>query len=612
MDSLSETQQHAVSTLQAISNCDTEAAIALLESSNWDVQAAASLIFDAAPTAGPSISPRSPSPRRRIENLEIDDSHQGALRDNRRARDSNRARRVSLTSSAPLFRADLHPHVQSYGIARYLPTCPNSLVSILAFPLHLLSSIFRFIFGVLRIPIPQIRFSGLNFYRPLPSGPSDPRSVSDRWVRALEDETGAVCYSRAGTQIVGASSATDAGPSSLTARAGAGVNGEPFEEGMKRLPDFTLASYEDVLRICQRDTKIACVILVSDEHDDVAEFKRSTLTNPAFVQLLHDNEIIVWGGDVREKDAWSAAQKLQATTYPFVAFLALQPRRGSRAPSTSSSPPTLTVLSRHQGRSVPATAPTSAETLSNHLSSQLLPRVTPFLERLRNAARERERDRTLREEQDRAFQDTARRDRERIEAKIAQSERENLEAARRVEDARQTEQRQEQERLESERLAVIRMEWRRWARKSLVTPEAAKGTPGAIRIAVRLPDGDGRTIRQFAPSDSLTGLYAYVDSQLIPSHFPASADPSAPPLGTPIDEESLVRQSIGATEWWGFRLFLAYPRKELAWKSHTRLVDIAELKGGAQIVVERGGSHSSSRATSPNGGEDDDYDTESD
>ncbi|KAF7977538.1 hypothetical protein HWV62_16732 [Athelia sp. TMB] len=593
MDTLSETQQHAVSTLQSITNCDTEAAIALLETSSWDVQTAASIIFDTAPTAGPSIAPRSPSPRRRIEALEIDDSHQGALRDNRRARDGNRARR-------------------SYGIVRYLPPWPNSFISALAFPLHLISSIFRFIFGVLRIPFPQIRFSGLNFYRPLPSGPSDPRSVSDRWVRALEDETGAVCYSRAGATTNGASSATDAGPSTLTTRAGAGTNGESFDEGVKKLPDFTLGSYEDILRIAQRENRIACVVLVSEEHDDVAEFKRSTLTNTAFVQLLHDNNIIVWGGDVRDKDAWSAAQKLQATTYPFVAFLALQPRRGSRAPSTSSSPPTLTVLSRHQGRSVPATGPTSAETLSNHLSGQLLPRVTPFLDRLRNAARERERDRFLREEQDRAFQDTARRDRERIEAKIAQSEREKLEEVKRAEEARQAEERREQERLESERLAAIRMEWRRWARRSLVKPETAKGIPGAIRLAIRLPGAEGRTIRQFAPSDSLTALYAYVDSQLIPSDLPASADPSTPPTGTPIDEDGLANQSGGAVEWWGFRLFLAYPRKELAWKSQVCLGEITELKGGTQIVVERGGSHVSSRATSPTGGDDDEYDTESD
>jgi FAS-associated factor 2 len=158
---------------------------------------------------------------------------------------------------------------------RYLPSYPTSFLSLLAYPLHFISSIFRFIFGVLRIPIPQLPFTSLNFYRPLPSGPSDPRSVADRWVRALEEETGAVCISRAGVAAAGASSGTDAGPSSLTSRTGGSTNDEDiFEEGRKLLPDFTLGSYEEVLRMCQRETKIACIILVSDEHDDVAEFKR--------------------------------------------------------------------------------------------------------------------------------------------------------------------------------------------------------------------------------------------------------------------------------------------------------------------------------------------------
>ena len=31
----------------------------------------------------------------------------------------------------------------------------------------------------------------------------------------------------------------------------------------------------------------------------------STLTDSAFVKILHENGMIVWGGDVRDKEAWS-------------------------------------------------------------------------------------------------------------------------------------------------------------------------------------------------------------------------------------------------------------------------------------------------------------------
>lgn len=32
---------------------------------------------------------------------------------------------------------------------------------------------------------------------------------------------------------------------------------------------------------------------------------RSTLTDPALVKLLYDNNVAVWGGDVRDTEAWS-------------------------------------------------------------------------------------------------------------------------------------------------------------------------------------------------------------------------------------------------------------------------------------------------------------------
>jgi len=46
------------------------------------------------------------------------------------------------------------------------------------------------------------------------------------------------------------------------------------EDNQKILPDFFTGSYEDVIDICQKEGRIACVILVSSEHDDDAEFKR--------------------------------------------------------------------------------------------------------------------------------------------------------------------------------------------------------------------------------------------------------------------------------------------------------------------------------------------------
>lgn len=32
---------------------------------------------------------------------------------------------------------------------------------------------------------------------------------------------------------------------------------------------------------------------------------RSTLADPTFVRIVQENDILVWGGDIRDRDAWS-------------------------------------------------------------------------------------------------------------------------------------------------------------------------------------------------------------------------------------------------------------------------------------------------------------------
>lgn len=83
-----------------------------------------------------------------------------------------------------------------------------------------------------------------------------------RWVRQLEEETGALT-------IGGSREKAEAGSS--------GEEGEgKGKESVKgsTLPNFFLGSYEDALRTAQRELRVLCVVLVSEEHDDVAQFKR--------------------------------------------------------------------------------------------------------------------------------------------------------------------------------------------------------------------------------------------------------------------------------------------------------------------------------------------------
>ncbi len=381
---------------------------------------------------------------------------------------------------------------------------------------------------------------------------------------------------------------------------------------------------------------------------------------------MKDNDFLVWGGDIRDRDAWSgalllvvyrtgpdhyptAAQKLQATTYPFVAFIALQSRRLSTQTSQSS---VLTVLSRHQGPSIPAASgPTSAQTLVKHLTEQLIPRVSPYLAGLRRQAADREtarlveqqarqRERALRAEQDRAFEETARRDKERIERKIAEEREQQRAAVRQAEETQR--ELEEQQRVEDEKAAweAKRMEWRRWGRRALLPREPRPGEQGrgkTVRVGVRMPNGK-RPVRFFGENDSLTAVYAFVDAQFIPEgmEYPSTSDPTSAPDGEENGENGLLHamEKVGKKNghWWGFKLAMAYPRREIHWEPGKKVGDVEGLSGG-QLVVElfedpssstskaKSRSRSSlestrpgsSGATSPtSGGDSDEYETESD
>jgi len=240
-------------------------------------------------------------------------------------------------------------------------------------------------------------------------------------------------------------------------------------------------------------------VLLSSEHDDVPEFKRDTLTDPEFVSLLNDAEVLVWAGDVRNPDAYQAAHKLGVTTYPAVSFIALHPPRTQRntVGSNSTSGAALHVFSSHAG-----VDECRAALLSTHVRAVLLPRVTPFLGRIKAEQRSRIEERRIRAEQDRAYEEASHRDYERIMASRAAEAR----------------QRQEEQEREAKAQAVLRREDNiaRWRATKRAAIAEAKGT-GNVRLAVRLPQGS-RAMASFSADAPLASLYAFVDQQLVPDN----------------------------------------------------------------------------------------------
>lgn len=273
----------------------------------------------------------------------------------------------------------------------------------------------------------------------------------------------------------------------------------------------------------------------------------------------HRGSILLWGGEVTtSRDAHVASTILQTSTYPFVAFISLQPIPSSRLTGgTNISSAKMAVFSRLEGLQA-----TSVPHLSAHISETLLPRVSSFLDRLKAQKREREAERILRQEQDRAYAEAGKRDRERVQAKEAE-----LRAKRDAEQAAKLAD------FVKARESTNRAAWRKQAAAAFGQEPAA-----GLRFAIRLPDGR-RLMRKFDGDDRARRLWSYIECE---AHgFPVGASSASPARPDPGYEPSIT-----------FSLASTFPRRtyrleEVGGQTLNQLVQAGLLdKQGASLVVE--------------------------
>jgi len=213
----------------------------------------------------------------------------------------------------------------------------------------------------------------------------------------------------------------------------------------------------------------------------------------------HRDSLLLWGGDVcTSRDAHIAATILEATTFPFLAFLSQQPLPQSRLTGSASSslPTKITVFSRLEGL-----AQTSLPSLRSHLNETAIPRLSPFLTRLRGQKREREQHRLLREQQDRAYAESAAKDLARVRAKEAE-----------LSAQKEAAEKQRLSVLEKEREVERRANWRKRTAASFGPEPAEGGSEDTLRLVIRLPDGK-RLVRRFAHSERAERIWELIECE---------------------------------------------------------------------------------------------------
>ncbi|KAH8648386.1 hypothetical protein BX600DRAFT_389021 [Xylariales sp. PMI_506] len=250
---------------------------------------------------------------------------------------------------------------------------------------------------------------------------------------------------------------------------------------------FLEAGFAQALDTAKNDLKFLLIILMSPEHDDTESFTRETLLSPQLKAFLADpaNNILLWGGNVLDSEAYQVAAEYNATKFPFSCLVCLTPKEGSTR---------MSIVKRLVG-------PVSAATYLAELQTAIN-KYSPDLATARAERSAQEVARNMRAEQDNAYERSLARDRERAR------QRREAEAA-----AREAEQRAREEAALAEKRAAQRQQWRRWRASTIPSEPDTDTTSGVVRLALKLPEDSGavRIVRKFAASTTMEELYAFVE-----------------------------------------------------------------------------------------------------
>ncbi|GAA6044043.1 hypothetical protein JCM8097_001387 [Rhodosporidiobolus ruineniae] len=524
---LSSQQRDLLSQLQSITARpvvpaeEDTASVEVLEEVGWDLQAAISRIYDGSPSSSSSSSRHAYPPTAREGTAGVDEA---LLPSASSAAGASPARRRS--GGAGTGTGGLGTGAVGLYYLRQALAVP---ITILAWPTGLLYNIGALVLGFLARLL-RLRPSTASFRPRNPFASSRrgggrtilfPTAASEAWIRSVEAITGLSCPSLppASFSADGDASGVQVGSSSSASLARRAAPPAASAQGDEpRLPRFFVGGYEAALRKARDERRVLVVVLTSEEHDADEGFKRDVLTNAELVKTLEEENVLVWGGDVGERDAYQVGQTLSYIALPFLAFISLQPSvtnpatsNPSTAPLTS---PRLRLITRLEpGSTATARGPLTAPLVHNHLITAVLPKAKPFLARLAAQHAQREQERRERDATEQRLAETARRDEEKV---LAIRRRE---AEKRKEEQRRAEQEEKAalEVAEKERVADLARRWRGWKRAEL----AARGEPpagehGAVRLVVRLGDGR-RVMRSFRAEEGTEEVYAWAECEIASS-----------------------------------------------------------------------------------------------
>lgn len=115
------------------------------------------------------------------------------------------------------------------------------------------------------------------------------------------------------------------------------------------LPPFFQGSYTQALYMATHRAKFLFVYLANPSNEGNSILFRKVITNPEFIALCQQDQILIWGGDLTNLEAYQLANSLNVTKFPFLGLLCLTRKTTMTLQGAVKSAPKISLVLKIQG-----------------------------------------------------------------------------------------------------------------------------------------------------------------------------------------------------------------------------------------------------------------------
>lgn len=323
-------------------------------------------------------------------------------------------------------------------------------------------------------------------------------------------------------------------------------------------------SVRSAYELAKKELKYLVLIVEKDSNDLDSAFNRQILTDPRVTEFFIRNKArtIVWLGTIDHYPPVTSF--LKPTSFPMVQLFAPTPKFNSAFNITMK----LIWSSRSASQENYEGAVDFVNKIETHVESHEPLRIT-----IQGDREQRDYEKQLREEQEKAYERSLAADRERESKLRADEEKRQLEEQERKAALLLEKEKAELEQQEKEQAAELTRQWRAWRFTQLgeefTKPEGSAVRPA--RISIRTEEGE-RLIRNFGPEQTVDDIYAYVECLPIIN-------------GKEMIDAEKVREPEDYEHKYSFQLLTTHPRQTIE-PTQTLISKDSRLFPSASLAVE--------------------------